>query len=103
MPANLENSAVTTTGKGLFSAQSQSKAMPKNAQALPVHRGKVVHSPSTPWISWEPFIRNLGMQAYFTTSLCPYSFLCISFPFLVRSLGGVAHDFTFPTVEILCK
>ena len=31
MPANLENSAVARTGKGQFSFQSQSKAMPKNA------------------------------------------------------------------------
>ena len=33
MPANLENSAVVPgLGKGLFSFQSQRKAMPKNAQ-----------------------------------------------------------------------
>ena len=32
MPANLENSAVATTGKGQISFQSQRKAMPKNAQ-----------------------------------------------------------------------
>ena len=32
MPANLENSAVATTGKGQFSFQSQRKAMPKYAQ-----------------------------------------------------------------------
>ena len=32
MPANLENSAVATTGKSQFSFQSQRKAMPKNAQ-----------------------------------------------------------------------
>ena len=32
MPANLENAAVATTGKGQFSFQSQRKAMPKNAQ-----------------------------------------------------------------------
>ena len=33
MPANLENSAVGhRTGKGLFSFQSQRKAMPKNVQ-----------------------------------------------------------------------
>ena len=30
--ANLENSAVARTGKGQFSCQSQTKAMPKNAQ-----------------------------------------------------------------------
>ena len=33
MPANLENSAVATDGKGQFSFQSQRKAMPKKAQA----------------------------------------------------------------------
>ena len=35
MPANLENSAVSshTTGKGQFSFESQRNAMPKNAQA----------------------------------------------------------------------
>ena len=32
MPANMENSAVATTGKGQFSFQSQIKAMLKNAQ-----------------------------------------------------------------------
>ena len=32
MPANLENSAVVTTGKGQFSFQYLRKAMPKNAQ-----------------------------------------------------------------------
>ena len=32
MPANLENSAVATTGKGQFSLQSQRKAIPKNTQ-----------------------------------------------------------------------
>ena len=32
MPANLENSAVATRIKKVFSFQSQRKAMPKNAQ-----------------------------------------------------------------------
>ena len=32
MPANLENSAVDTTGKGQFSFQFQRKVMPKNVQ-----------------------------------------------------------------------
>ena len=32
-PPNLENSAVARTGKGQFSFQSQTKAMPKNAQS----------------------------------------------------------------------
>ena len=70
---------------------------------LPIHTGKAVHSPSTHWILWEPFIRNLELQAYSTTSLCAYSSLCISFPFPLRSWGGGAHDFTFLTVEILHK
>ena len=34
MPANWENSAMTRTGKGQFSFQSQRRAMPKNAQAI---------------------------------------------------------------------
>ena len=70
---------------------------------LPIHTGKAVHSPSTHWILWEPFIRNLGLQAYSTTSLCAYSSLCISFPFPLRSWAGGAHDFTFLAVEILHK
>ena len=32
MPANLENSAMTRTGKGQFSFQYQRRTMPKNAQ-----------------------------------------------------------------------
>ena len=54
---------------------------------LPMHTGKSLHSPSTHWILWEPFMRNLGLQAYSTTSLCAYSSLCISFPFPLRSWG----------------
>ena len=46
MPANLENSAVDTTGKGQFSFQSQRKAMPKNvqttAQLRSLHTSKVM-------------------------------------------------------------
>ena len=74
-----------------------------NFNTLPIHTGKAVHSPSTHWILWEPFIRNLGLQAYSTTSLCAYSSLCISFPFPLRSWGGGAHNFTCPSVEISCK
>ena len=70
---------------------------------LPIHTGKAVHSPSTHWILREPFIRNLGLQVYSTTSLCAYSSLCISFPFPLGSSGGRAQDFTFLTVEILHK
>ena len=70
---------------------------------LPIHTGKAVHSPSTHWILWEPFIRNLGLQAYSTTSLCAYSSLCISFLFPLGSSGGRAQDFAFFTVEILHK
>ena len=34
MPANLKNSAVARTGKGQFSFQSQTKAMPRNVQTM---------------------------------------------------------------------
>lgn len=70
---------------------------------LPIHTGKVVHSPSTHWILWEPFIRNLGLQTYSTTSLCWYSPFCVSLTSPLRSWGGGAQDFTCPAVEILCK
>ena len=45
MPANLENSAVATglkkvwTGKGQFSFQSQRKSMPKNAHTIHTVKG----------------------------------------------------------------
>ena len=70
---------------------------------LPMHTGKSLHSPSTHWILWEPFMRNLGLQAYSTTSLHILHCVFLSLSHWEVEGGGGAHDFTFPSVEILHK
>lgn len=90
----------------LYKNTNKSVDLPLNItifNTLPIHMGKAVHCPSTHWILWEPFIRNPGLQTYSTTSLCLYSSLCVSLTFPLSSWGGGAHDFTCPTVDMLCK
>lgn len=70
---------------------------------LPIHMGKVVHSPSRHWTLWEPFIRNLGLHTYSTTSPCWYSSLGVLWASPLGSSGRRPHDFTCSTVEISCN